>query len=72
MKEVVKSFSEGNTIGVKFDQGDRTNADARLLPGDAFESKTVDNFVVHRAYCPDTIKAAQSATVTESQSLARM
>ena len=31
---------------------DRTNRDARMLPCKVLESKTVDDFVIHRVYGP--------------------
>ena len=55
LTEVVKSFSEDNTTDVKNHYTDRTNTDARLLPCEVFETKTVDNFVVYRLYNPPGI-----------------
>ena len=46
LKEVVKLFSEGNTVGVKIHYADRTHTDVRLLPRQVSSAKTPDNAMV--------------------------
>ena len=57
LKEMVETFSEGNTVDVKIQYADGTSEDARPLPCTVFKSKTVDDVVVDRVYSlPGIIK----------------
>ncbi|KAK7091747.1 hypothetical protein V1264_009390 [Littorina saxatilis] len=52
LNDVTKSFSEGNTVGVKIHSADRTNTDVRLLTCKVLESKTVGGCEMYKVYCP--------------------